>query len=1160
MLMEGETPGGQDSTGAALRASAVEWTTQITADTQGLLSTGRSTSRSPSPFSGRCSPGSPGSPPTLSGSAVVSLQSKFKEISQRRWKDAEKFPDSSLEQSPQKKLDEDQSAPSQTSSTDRRKRLSSSNEDGPDPPSSVGHLKEACEKQETEGPASHPRGVGEGSSLENITTGGADTSFPSKPTSSPRHWAPPKGFWRVARPETLLLNGEGARSLGDPSLMNSPNAGKEEVHRKHRLRVGRATLRKELQRSDSLESTFRRCFQKETRPADPPGDLWRADSWESVCSRGRSKMERVEADEKRGEKCKARTTEIPMGKHADGQHQPPEAIHKGTSHRMGRVPSKPGSRRSQQNYATGQQRHATASSWSAVPAVVAHEAALALVTCGSHSQQSLQQSACLPPSYKDTDWDTALITYGPELTVRSTLVPGELILSPRHEQAKRLLERARLKARSQNQDSEHVSQPADREDLDLLPLHDSPHRTIIVATQEQLVPPGVQLLEVRGRNSEREVPPRRHGQSPTRVRFEDESEKEAERRYLDRVRERGPVVAERSQASQQPKAEQILTISQMSKGPGSSWGSVGIPVAILTNEREGTSLETVVLKEDLRKCEACGSILAPVHAKESEAQGKQSPRWVTPGHSSRQIIRPALLGEEMLTGGCNLAESVEVAEVGGAGDRVSAFGKLRRRSRKGDSRVETGYGPYARGQELLAQRRNSRTRSSLEDIHSLRSKQSETPTRGVTFAIDTLPGADPSQPTTSRNARDSPGPQLPIKSALKSASKSRPTGQRVVKLLPSVQYRLIHLDKQVEGGSHHPDAAPEEHLSVTLATSSQASQATSGLTPCIKPSSLRYSSPVLTPELQALAIWDTVDPVDAHLSSDDVCRDSTCASPHPPECRPAVRSMGMSKAEDLRAELLRAEHRKAELQWDENMTGSRRTAEREGKPKLSLRRFFSAMGLNSMGKLVKGNRSSSMEQLSSPTPKHSSASPSPTHKGQLPPPLQRTPSLQSLHTESPLAQLRKASSVQSLQSPKRKFERSTILGELPLPLSLGPRELQVEGAMEGMEGSRSVGPLGRLVQAFPDGTLLLELTRPANGPFGFVISRGKGRPDSGIYVEQVGGSPTDNVYTGLLGVGDEILEVNGEVVAGLHLDQVTRLMTRESTATIRILPHRWIQH
>lgn len=63
----------------------------------------------------------------------------------------------------------------------------------------------------------------------------------------------------------------------------------------------------------------------------------------------------------------------------------------------------------------------------------------------------------------------------------------------------------------------------------------------------------------------------------------------------------------------------------------------------------------------------------------------------------------------------------------------------------------------------------------------------------------------------------------------------------------------------------------------------------------------------------------------------------------------------------------------------------------------------------------------------------------------------------------------------------------------------------------------------------------------------------------GIYVEQVGGNVTENIYTSLLGIGDELLEVNGEKVIGLSLDQVTCLMTRESTATVRILPHRWIQ-
>lgn len=73
----------------------------------------------------------------------------------------------------------------------------------------------------------------------------------------------------------------------------------------------------------------------------------------------------------------------------------------------------------------------------------------------------------------------------------------------------------------------------------------------------------------------------------------------------------------------------------------------------------------------------------------------------------------------------------------------------------------------------------------------------------------------------------------------------------------------------------------------------------------------------------------------------------------------------------------------------------------DGRPKLFLRRFFSSIGLNSVGRLVKGGRSSSMEQLSIPTaPRANSASPSPTRRPQPTIRIQRTPSLQTLHTVS----------------------------------------------------------------------------------------------------------------------------------------------------------------
>ncbi|KAK7158765.1 hypothetical protein R3I94_005184 [Phoxinus phoxinus] len=1017
------------------------------------------------------------------GSAVSALQSKVKAVSQRRLMAAERgdlLPEDTTEGSVKKPQDDEVLSPCQTEHTEQSNK-SSPVQEVLEPNSGMQGEKETCKSWKgspSQGVPELSRGLCEGSSLENIAVGGAgepqgNTASKSM-TSSPRHWAPPKGFWRVARPETLLLNSESSSTLA--TAKDVPPTIEEGPKQTPKLKTVGALVHKELQRSDSLESAFHRCLQKKIGAADPVGGLWKADSWETVCSRGESLSvaEKVEMNKTYLNQYQVEAIEITTSMRPEGQYQPPK--------------------------------------------------------------EPLRD---LPP-YKVDYLDSAIIAKEPVFNYRPLISTTEVTLSPRHEQAKRLLERARFKARSQNPKSEIPTCLGQREGLDLLPLSVSStlHTAVLVTAQEEVIAP-LQTPDVRGRNHERGVRSRRYGQSPTRVRFEDESEKEAERRYLERVRERGPVVVEKCHSSQQLKGDPVYNIQEESRGKAINWVNVGIPVAILT--KEGECLAAMVPKDEmLRTCETCGSILGTAqttdcHSKQThsivDSQEKAVPRWVSPSQSCRRTIHPTLMERITFSGSVSLAESVGRGGVGGAGESTSAFGKLRRRSRKGESRGETSNGPYAQSQDLWAQRRNSKTRSSLED-QTTRSKVRKMSAQGTT---ETSP--DHENKDLSSNVRDSP-PHLPIKSALKSGSKSRPTGQRVVKLMPSVQYRLIHLDHQLDGGTHHENIQPDEHLSVTLSASPQVIPVTSGLTSCNRPSSLRYSSSMLTTDLQALTIWDSAgDPVT--------------------DCRPALRAMGMSKAEDLRAELLRAEHRKAEIHWDDSLAVSRRTGEREGRPKLSLRRFFSAMGLNSMGKLVKGSRSNSMEHLCSPNARYSSATSSPTHRSLVP--LKRTPSLQSLHTESPLAQLRKASSVQSLQSPKRKFERSTILGELLLPLSLAPRLQKEESIEEALQDSR--GPLGRLVQAFPDGTILIELIRPANNrPFGFVISRGKGRPDSGIYVERVGDSATENIYTGLLGVGDEILEVNGEIIAGRTLDQVTRLMTRDSKATIRILPHSWIKH
>ncbi|KAF3858320.1 hypothetical protein F7725_011521 [Dissostichus mawsoni] len=632
------------------------------------------------------------------------------------------------------------------------------------------------------------------------------------------------------------------------------------------------------------------------------------------------------------------------------------------------------------------------------------------------------------------------------MIVRSLLaISDELPLSPRHEQAKLLLERARLKARSNhiNEDLRCRRPKSDQRSTikkqQVEPLTPAPEQKAVQTKEDNSAQTVSDTLLIP---SQRDTSPsdqgarsRRYGCSPTRVRFEDESEKEAESRYLDRVRQRS-----RSGGPKSKKKVNNTDSSSSGTERNKSHRSVSMP-PLQKKEVAGFSGEpTTVIKEIIvlvKKCEACGSMV-----REPQPMSSQSDPKNTEPHSLRTHGKKLLLA-----------------------------------------------GPVA---------------------------------------------LEPRLPESS-GLRESPPPTLPIKSALKSSSRNRSAAGQ-----SSVQFQITS-NPGGEGGSQNSELLdPTEARGQSAVALTQGSPATSNPVPCIRPSTLRYSA-----ALPAVELWEATP-------------DGAGEPGSGPECRPALRGLAMSRAEDLRAELLRAEHLKAEAIWEENCDGSRKM---DGRPKLFLRRFFSSIGLNSVGRLVKGGRSSSMEQLSLPSAPRvgSSASSSPTRRPQPSIRMQRTPSLQTLNTVLPLAQLRKASSVQSLE---RRTERSTILGEVRIPYGLAPSpdspQIEFHRALsaEDILASRIVRPVGRVTQAFPDGTLLLELVRPPNGPFGFVISRGKGRPNTGVYVEKVGDGGVEGPYTGLLGIGDEILQVNGEAVAGLSLDHVTRLMTRESTASLRIMPAR----
>ncbi|KAG7218864.1 hypothetical protein INR49_019450 [Caranx melampygus] len=223
---------------------------------------------------------------------------------------------------------------------------------------------------------------------------------------------------------------------------------------------------------------------------------------------------------------------------------------------------------------------------------------------------------------------------------------------------------------------------------------------------------------------------------------------------------------------------------------------------------------------------------------------------------------------------------------------------------------------------------------------------------------------------------------------------------------------------------------------------------------------------------------------------------------------------------------------RAELQNDEASLPEH-LGSRDESSRLSLRRLFSTVKLSR-------TRTRSLDRLSNrPCPSVSDPAPSSL--------LKKCPSVQSLNEGSAFLHLKKFSSLQSFGSEQKKKDRSADYRPA------ADRFLQRSLSVEDVGRPCSLRSVGRVLEAASDGTFLLELSRPTTGKYGFVISRGKGRPDSGVYVEDMVDSSTEKLYAGLLSVGDEILEVNGEKVVCLSLDQVIHLLTQNVSATVRVL-------
>lgn len=57
-------------------------------------------------------------------------------------------------------------------------------------------------------------------------------------------------------------------------------------------------------------------------------------------------------------------------------------------------------------------------------------------------------------------------------------------------------------------------------------------------------------------------------------------------------------------------------------------------------------------------------------------------------------------------------------------------------------------------------------------------------------------------------------------------------------------------------------------------------------------------------------------------------------------------------------------------------------------------------------------------------------------------------------------------------------------------------------------------------------------------------------------MQEMADASTAKLYSGLLGVGDEILEVNGAKVAGLGLAHIKELLSHAESLSLRVLRQR----
>ncbi|KAM4655614.1 uncharacterized protein KIAA1614 homolog [Amazona ochrocephala] len=751
----------------------------------------------------------------------------------------------------------------------------------------------------------------------------------------------------------------------------------------------------------------------------------------------------------------------------------------------------------------------------------------------------------------DGDWDSGVSLQ--DIEGCRAFVPGqELELSPRHEQAKQLLQRARMKARTNPLRASH----------DILLSSAIPHHRELSGRPSAAPRDGGSLSDSSSGESSCGRPRGPRGPSPSRVRFEDESARDAEARYLERLQLRhrralGPALCSPEPAggrrpgdgSGQPKAR---SSDLAAGGKCSACGSF-----IRAAATRGTDVPAAIGKAESSPA-AQGSIprdsgglnAAQPEPKTRALGPRGSPLWILP---SRQRIQTEKIKETYI------GDVTYIDEVDSALESTDTSDGCRTDSEETGPRsphLRGHQGPHARGHrtpsaapQLEARTEKGTCAGSGGPRAGGGSSSGATSQMGAVCPLplgragsqgdgdpDRHPGSSNGVGSTARTLQQ---PREPLEPSSQPGAGTTVPGNHVpapphTKACSQVPCRKALFSGGLRRALSQGARGPEPDAGSTAPSQPGGT---------VGPAERRGScSPRWLPgsPLRALSTNNCnntrgQDPLGAGRGASS----HPAASPITPVPQEASHSLGEAAGK---------------LGVQQQCPGRSAAHGEPGQPVSHKGSSASASGLKkllcSLSQSTKQRlgrfRCYSMEQLPAPgsTPPDGSS-------------MKKSPSLQSLQLVSPFHQPRKATSVQSLHLLLGKGPRASAY---LLPQTTADRKggsgPQRSLSVEDIGAPGRLRAVGRVVEIFPDGTSQLELQRPPQGAFGFCVTSGHGRPDKGVYVHEMVDASTAKLYAGLLGVGDEILQVNGEAVSGLGLARIRELLLQADTLSLRVLRHR----